>query len=58
MKLVEKWYRAWSVWLLGIAKVLTMPGVYEQIIAVFPDWERYILPMILVARIIQQKPVS
>lgn len=54
MKLVEQWYKAWSVWLLAACTILSMPGVYEQIIAVFPDWQRYVLPVILLARVVQQ----
>lgn len=47
-------FKAVSFWMLTAATVLTMPGVYDQIVTLFPEWERYVLPAILLARVIKQ----
>lgn len=54
--LAPKWYKAASFWLAAFCAVLTMPGVYEQLVALFPEWERYAFLAIMVARMINQAP--
>lgn len=57
MKLVEKWYQAWSVWLLGSAIGVAelapyVPELQEHLPA---DWYRAAFLVVLAARIVKQK---
>jgi len=56
MKLVEKWYANWSVWLTGAAIFVAelapyLPEVQQNLPA---EWYRYAFIIILVARVIKQ----
>ena len=56
MKLVDKWYKAWSTWLSSASIFLSglqmfVPDIQQ---ALAPEWYRYAFAIILIARIIQQ----
>jgi len=56
MKIIEKWYKKWSVWLLAGFSFLAslevfLPEVRESLPA---DWYQYAFILVLVARIIKQ----
>ena len=56
MKIVEKWYANWSVWVASAAIFIAelapyLPEVQQNLPA---DWYRYAFIIILVARVIKQ----
>ena len=60
MKLIENPQRAVSVWLLGAAAfVAGLEAILPQLKAILPaHWLSYLVPAILVARLIQQSQAS
>ena len=57
MKLIESWYKKWSVHLLAACIAIAelapyLPEVREHLPA---DWYRYAFMLVLAARIIRQK---
>lgn len=57
MKIIEKWYKKWSVWLLAAATAVAGVAPYlPEAQAYLPDdWYRYAFLVILIARVIAQK---
>jgi hypothetical protein len=54
-RLIQKWYRKWSVWLTGVAGAVAFIPADTQIMAMLPaDWYRYAFIAILLARIVKQ----
>ena len=56
MKLVEKWYKNWSVWLLSVAVFVAelapyLPEVQQNLPS---EWYRAAFIIILVSRVIKQ----
>lgn len=55
-RLVEKWYRKWSVWLTGAAGAVAFIPADSQIMALLPaEWYRWAFIAIFLARVIKQK---
>lgn len=54
-RLVEKWYKKWSVWITGAAGAVAFIPADSQVMALLPaDWYRWAFIAILLARMIKQ----
>ena len=57
MKIVEQWWKAWSVWALGAAITVAelAPYVPELEQHLPADWYRIAFLVVLAARVVQQR---
>lgn len=55
-RLVEKWYKKWSVWLVSAAGVIAFLPSDSVVMAYLPhEWYRWAFIAIFLARVIKQK---